>query len=381
MHSRFGAERLAAARQRRTGCRRLAAARSAPRRHDGGRSGAPARGQARCPGRSRRTRQAGRTARRSSPARRSGMPAAVVAHRDHARRDRDRGRRGSPGAASPPWRRALSIRLRIIRRSSVRSPRTDAGLPSTPMPSRAASSAASASRSISSLRSGARTASSRLASRISSISWSSSAMSALMLLALLRIGVAVRQRERHVDAGERRAQLVRGVGEQHLVRADQLLDAAGRAVEARRERRDLVLALDLHARRKVAFAELLDAGLQPLQPPREAARQRLGADRDRDRDRRRARRAAHGPGRHGPRGMPVTRKRPSLSGSSQVPRCAAQADRGRLSSSSGGSGRPAAASSSPLRRIEREIDAQAVGAAARSPPAGARAAHPAAAAR
>ena len=41
--------------------------------------------------------------------------------------------------------------------------------------------------------------------------------------------------------------------------------------------RDLVLALDLDARRQIAGAERLDAGLQALQPPRQAAHDRIGA--------------------------------------------------------------------------------------------------------
>ena len=92
------------------------------------------------------------------------------------------------------------------------------------------------------------------------------------------------QLDAEADARERRAQLVRGVGEQHAVRADQLLDARGRAVEALGEPRHLVAALDLDARREVAGAERLDAGLQPLEPARQAAHHRIGADADRQRD-------------------------------------------------------------------------------------------------
>ena len=56
-----------------------------------------------------------------------------------------------------------------------------------------------------------------------------------------------------------------------------LLDAARLAIEACRECRHLVLALDLHARRKIAFAELVDAGLESFQPPRQPAGDRPGA--------------------------------------------------------------------------------------------------------
>jgi len=52
------------------------------------------------------------------------------------------------------------------------------------------------------------------------------------------------------------------------VRADQLADAFGGAVEALREARDFVASLDLDARAEVAAAERFDARLQPLEPPR-----------------------------------------------------------------------------------------------------------------
>ena len=67
------------------------------------------------------------------------------------------------------------------------------------------------------------------------------------------------------DARQRRAQLVPGVGEQQLVGLDQLLDAGGGAVEAVGEPRDLVIAFDLDAGRKIAGAKLLDAALKPFE--------------------------------------------------------------------------------------------------------------------
>ena len=60
--------------------------------------------------------------------------------------------------------------------------------------------------------------------------------------------------------------------------SDQFLDAGGRAVEALGEPRHLVAALDLDARRQVAGAERLDAGLQALQPARQPAHHRIGAE-------------------------------------------------------------------------------------------------------
>src|SRR5262245_3828103 len=72
------------------------------------------------------------------------------------------------------------------------------------------------------------------------------------------------------------------VGEQHAMSGDQLFDALGRTVEALRQRRDLVATLDSHARAEVV-AELLDAGLQALEPPTKPAHDGIGADGDRER--------------------------------------------------------------------------------------------------
>src|SRR5262249_21872195 len=70
------------------------------------------------------------------------------------------------------------------------------------------------------------------------------------------------------------------------VSLDQSLDALGRAVEAFGQCGDLVAAFDLHARAKIAGSQLLDAGLQPLDAPAEAADNGIGADRDNDVDQR-----------------------------------------------------------------------------------------------
>ena len=80
------------------------------------------------------------------------------------------------------------------------------------------------------------------------------------------------------------AQLVRRIGEQHAVGADQFLDAAGGAVEARRQPRHLVAAFDLDPCREVAGAQRLDAGLETLEPPRQAAHHWIGRDGDRQRN-------------------------------------------------------------------------------------------------
>ena len=115
-------------------------------------------------------------------------------------------------------------------------------------------------------------------------------MSLLQRLAGLGVGGVAQQRGGDGDAGERRAQLVAAVGEQQAVGGDQLLDALGRAVEARGQCRHLVAALDLHARAEIAAAQLLDAGLQPLEPPAEPAHHRIGADRDGERQQHQERR-------------------------------------------------------------------------------------------
>ena len=72
--------------------------------------------------------------------------------------------------------------------------------------------------------------------------------------------------ETELNARERGAQLVRRIGEQHPVGAQEALDPGRRVVEALRELRDLVAALDLDPRAQIAGAEELDAPLQPLEP-------------------------------------------------------------------------------------------------------------------
>ncbi len=152
-----------------------------------------------------------------------------------------------------------------------------------------------------------------------------------------------------------------------------------RAVEARRERRDLVLALDLHARREVAFAELVDAGFQPLQPAREPPRQRPGADRDRDRDQAKRDEQPWA-------GTP----RPAQHAGHEKAAVAQREQPGALPCSRterpGPPSRAAAAgvlrSRAACRCGHRARDRRAGGGAScRSPPAGARAGHPAAAVR
>ncbi len=68
------------------------------------------------------------------------------------------------------------------------------------------------------------------------------------------------------------------------MRAHQGFDTLRRTIEALGEPRHLVTALDLHARGQIARTERLDAGLQPFQPSRQAAHDRIGADGHQKRD-------------------------------------------------------------------------------------------------
>ena len=106
---------------------------------------------------------------------------------------------------------------------------------------------------------------------------------ALDALAQRRIAVLRQQLHGHADTGEGGAQLVRRGGEGIALRLDQRLNALRRLVEAARQRRDLVLAFDIDPGGEIARAQGLDSGLQALQPAREAAGERPGADGDGER--------------------------------------------------------------------------------------------------
>src|SRR5205807_8531573 len=94
---------------------------------------------------------------------------------------------------------------------------------------------------------------------------------------VFRFAGALEQLERKPDARERRAQLVRRVGEQQTVRTDQLLNAAGGTIETLGQTGDLVVAGDRDTRTEIARTQRLDASLQSLQPTRQAAHHRIGA--------------------------------------------------------------------------------------------------------
>ena len=171
------------------------------------------------------------------------------------------------------------------------------------------------------------------------------------------IGLLAQQRHRHADARQRRAQLVAAVGEQQAMRGDQLLDAPGRAVEALGQRRHLVAALDLHARAEIAAAQLVDAGLQPLEAAAEPAHHGIGADGDGRREQcekardpqRRARPFAH---LAGDQPAPVGQ----LQGEGRAVAGSVASLRARDSGSKRGGGRPAMAITLPSRAIQGQIE-------------------------
>src|SRR2546426_4987186 len=109
----------------------------------------------------------------------------------------------------------------------------------------------------------------------------------LLELALAaRLGAFLHQLGRHADARERRAQLVRSIRQQRLLRAHQLPDSHRRPVEALCKPRHLVVAFDLHPHVELPRAQGLHALLQPLEPRGEAPDHRIGADTDRDHEQR-----------------------------------------------------------------------------------------------
>jgi hypothetical protein len=106
----------------------------------------------------------------------------------------------------------------------------------------------------------------------------------VLLQLLLALGMRPDQLEPEPDAGERGAQLVRGVGQQHLVGIDQALDPRRCLVEALRQAGDLVAPFDLHARPQIAGAEQFHTTLQTFKASGEPFHDRPRAERDHERD-------------------------------------------------------------------------------------------------
>ena len=77
------------------------------------------------------------------------------------------------------------------------------------------------------------------------------------------------------------------------MRGDEVLDAAGRVVEAPGEPPHLVVPLHLHAGRQVSGAERFDSRLKAFQPSGQTAHHRIGANSDGERDQREHEEQAH----------------------------------------------------------------------------------------
>ncbi len=103
--------------------------------------------------------------------------------------------------------------------------------------------------------------------------------------ARVRVDIRRQRLDAHSQPCQWRAQFVRRICQQRFVGNEQRLDALGRAIECLGEARDLVAALDLHPGRQVAGTERGDAVLQFLEPARQAANHRIGANADHQRDR------------------------------------------------------------------------------------------------
>ena len=212
----------------------------------------------------------------------SGMPGPASMT---SRTKPSRSRRSSIRTGGAPCRCAFSRRLRISRRSSRASPCTMAGVPSRLQPSMRAHSSAATRQQVDLLD--------RLQGGVSAQPARQQDLVdqrvelddvALDLVLVFRVAGLRIELDREPQPRQRRAQFVRGMREQQPVGIDQLLDARGGAVEGVRQPRDLVTAFDLDAGREIAGAERLDAGLQALEPARQPAHHRIGADRDRERN-------------------------------------------------------------------------------------------------
>ena len=134
--------------------------------------------------------------------------------------------------------------------------------------------------------------------------------------ALGRRLVHAHQFEPHADARQRRAQFVRGIGQQRLVRLHQRLDALGGVVEAPRQESHLVAAFGVDARRQVARAPALHAALQGLQPQRQAPHDGVGTQRHGQPDQ------SQHPAKAKRRAIPGVARRPLGPGQQQVQRLA-----------------------------------------------------------
>ena len=120
----------------------------------------------------------------------------------------------------------------------------------------------------------------------------------------------------HLQPRQRRAQLMAGVGQQALVRAQQRFDAGGGLVETGAQGGNLVAAVLGHALVQGTATKGFDAPLERLQPPRQFSHHRVGPRRHGQEQHHQQRHQAHaiGPGtrprpERRPRRSPVGRGR------------------------------------------------------------------------
>jgi hypothetical protein len=97
--------------------------------------------------------------------------------------------------------------------------------------------------------------------------------------AALAVGLLGRELEPHAHARERRAQLVRRVGQELPLLLDEQVDARGRLVEGGRQRGHLVPPLDGHAQAELAAAPALDPLGEQLEAPGDPPRDRIAGHR------------------------------------------------------------------------------------------------------
>ena len=88
--------------------------------------------------------------------------------------------------------------------------------------------------------------------------------------------MAARQFQREIEARQRRTQLVRNVGDQSFLRADQSFQSRGHVVEIASQIAQFIGALNdarIGTRRQIAFRKLIDCRSQLRNRSRDVARQ------------------------------------------------------------------------------------------------------------
>ncbi len=98
--------------------------------------------------------------------------------------------------------------------------------------------------------------------------------------------LVLQQLEEAAEREQRRAQLVRGLGDELLARVVEALELALHVVERRAELAELVVGVGLDAVGEVAARDLARGALEPLDAQRQRARHQVAAEhRDQERDR------------------------------------------------------------------------------------------------